>query len=161
MKDNKLKIDSGEYCDAHHSKITQISDKYAIDRLSGLQVFTRFQGNMLIKLLSIVILLALTTLLVATITTLHLHITADNQIYVHSHPMETSGKSGKHSHSQNEYIFFNFIKSLLHKILIVTIVVIIFLHIYRRPIKQQTMGFAYSGYYSLYQYRAPPIFLLN
>lgn len=161
MKDSKLKIDSNNNrydCDL---KVTQISSSSANDNLSEMQAFTISQGNIIIKLLSILVTLALVALLIVTITTLHLHISPDNQIYIHSHPMDDNGKSGNHSHSQSEYIFFNFIKTLLYKILTMSIVVITILYICRHFINLQSIGFAYSGYHCSYQDRAPPIFFLN
>lgn len=84
-----------------------------------------------LRLFSLMILLFLCIGSYTIIANMHLHISPEGRIHIHSHPNENanSGQSNGngHSHTYKEYVFLNFIKSLLNNILLIILLLFVLL----------------------------------
>ncbi len=90
--------------------------------ISLIGVFSVYRSKSAIQIVCVALLLFLAAFMATSLATLHLHVSSDGRVYIHSHPL--AGKSdngGKHSHTQLDYSFLNIVKQICHKLLIIAI----------------------------------------
>ncbi len=110
---------------------------------------------------ALVIILALTGFIGASIISMHIHILPDGRVIVHSHATESSssGESngGSHSHTGKEYMLIHSVSRIFDKLIMA--VVFLFLIIWVVALIQNI--FNISGYsepfLTYYSNRAPPL----
>jgi galactitol-specific phosphotransferase system IIC component len=120
-------------------------------------VFFHRNGNLLLKLISIIAVISLAAFISAMLINLHLHIALSGQIYIHSHPFEEGTQSGRHSHTQSDYTFLNILKNIGLKLLVIILVLAAILQIHRRSVSREPEFDGSSDFSFSYSNRAPPI----